>query len=151
MPEWELLVHTPAVFVRVANNRLTGYGTWKSVRRMGDRAFRPSRDLRSTTAMKLRSERPHVEMSGKGRGERKALGLKDVPPTFLVSVAAKGFSPAVSLLFATLAGRCISVADKGLRGSTARPLERRGAGVHPPIRWKTIKTKGLQNGVPVSV
>ena len=24
-------------------------------------------------------------------------------------------------------------------------------GVHPPIRWKTIETKGLQNGVPVSV
>ena len=86
---------------------------------MGDRAFRPSRDLRSTTAMKLRSERPHVEMSGKGRGERKALGLKDVPPTFLVSVAAKGFSPAVSLLFATLAGRCISVADKGVSSAVS--------------------------------
>src|SRR5207245_10699136 len=28
VPEWELLLHTPAVFVRVANNRLTGYGTW---------------------------------------------------------------------------------------------------------------------------
>jgi hypothetical protein len=32
-----------------------------------------------------------------------------------VSVAAKGFSPAVSLLFATLARRFISVAAKGLR------------------------------------
>ena len=35
-PKWELLVHTPAVFVRVANEGVGGYGTWKSVRRMGD-------------------------------------------------------------------------------------------------------------------
>jgi hypothetical protein len=37
-PNWELLVHIPAVFVRVANTRLTGYGTWKSIRKMGDEA-----------------------------------------------------------------------------------------------------------------
>jgi len=37
VPEWELLVHTPAVFVRVANTEVTGYGTWKSVRKTGDR------------------------------------------------------------------------------------------------------------------
>src|SRR6266446_3050094 len=36
-------------------------------------------------------------------------------PLFFVSVASKGFSLAVSLLFATLAGRSISVAVKGLR------------------------------------
>jgi hypothetical protein len=36
VPEWELLVHTPAVFVRVANKGVTGYGTWKRVRKMGD-------------------------------------------------------------------------------------------------------------------
>jgi len=30
VPFWELLVHTPAVFVRVANKGVTGYGTWKS-------------------------------------------------------------------------------------------------------------------------
>jgi hypothetical protein len=35
-------------------------------------------------------------------------------PVFFVSVASKGFSHSVSLLFATLAGRCISVAGKGL-------------------------------------
>jgi len=35
-------------------------------------------------------------------------------PLFFVSVAAKGVSSTVSLLFATLAGRCISVAAKGL-------------------------------------
>jgi hypothetical protein len=33
---WEESPHTPAVFVRVANTGLRGYGTWKSVRRMGD-------------------------------------------------------------------------------------------------------------------
>ena len=38
-------------------------------------------------------------------------------PLFFVSVASKGFSPAVSLLFATLAGRRISVAAKGLTGA----------------------------------
>ncbi len=35
-PKWELLVHTPAVFVRVANKGVAGYGTWKNIRRMGD-------------------------------------------------------------------------------------------------------------------
>jgi hypothetical protein len=38
-------------------------------------------------------------------------------PVSLVSVAAKGFSQAVSLLFATPAGRSIRVAAKGLRRS----------------------------------
>jgi len=31
VPFWELLVHTPAVFVRVANKGVAGYGTWKGV------------------------------------------------------------------------------------------------------------------------
>jgi hypothetical protein len=35
-------------------------------------------------------------------------------PRFFVSVASKGFRDMVSLLFATLAGRAISVAAKGL-------------------------------------
>jgi hypothetical protein len=35
-------------------------------------------------------------------------------PVFFVSVASKGLSHAASLLFATLAGRSISVAAKGL-------------------------------------
>ena len=34
IPERELLVHTPAVFVRVAAKGLTGYGEWKNIRRM---------------------------------------------------------------------------------------------------------------------
>ena len=38
-------------------------------------------------------------------------------PLFFVSVASKGVSPAVSLLFATLAWRSISVAAKGLTGA----------------------------------
>jgi hypothetical protein len=37
-----------------------------------------------------------------------------------VSVASKGFSQAVSLLFATLTGRFISVAVKGLKEEEAR-------------------------------
>jgi hypothetical protein len=36
-------------------------------------------------------------------------------PVFFVSVASKGLSPAVSLLFATLAGRSINVAVKGVK------------------------------------
>jgi hypothetical protein len=39
---------------------------------------------------------------------------------FFVSVASKGFSQTVSLLFATLAGRSISVAAKGLKEEEAR-------------------------------
>jgi len=43
-------------------------------------------------------------------------GKAALPPTavFFVSVASKGVSHAVSLLFATLAGKSISVAVKGL-------------------------------------
>jgi hypothetical protein len=37
VPEWELLVYTPAVFVRVASKGLTRYGTWKKVRKMEGR------------------------------------------------------------------------------------------------------------------
>jgi hypothetical protein len=39
---------------------------------------------------------------------------------FFVSVASKGFSYIVSPLFATLTGRSISVASKGLREEEAR-------------------------------
>ncbi len=42
-------------------------------------------------------------------------------PLFFVSVASKGLSPTVSLLFATLAGKTINVAAKGL----TRTLRRR--------------------------
>jgi hypothetical protein len=38
-------------------------------------------------------------------------------PLFFVSVAATGVSRAASLLFATLAGRSVSVAAKGVRGA----------------------------------
>jgi hypothetical protein len=34
VPEWEFWVHTPAVFVRVANKGLARYVTWKKVRKM---------------------------------------------------------------------------------------------------------------------
>jgi hypothetical protein len=42
---------------------------------------------------------------------------------FFVSVASKGFSKTVSLLFATLAGRCISVAVKGFREAGRSKVE----------------------------
>jgi hypothetical protein len=45
---------------------------------------------------------------------------RDPYPVFFVSVASKGFSYTVSLLFATLAGRFISVAAKGLREEAGR-------------------------------
>ena len=32
--KWEEYPHTPSVFVRVTSKGLTGYGTWKCVRRM---------------------------------------------------------------------------------------------------------------------
>ena len=68
------------------------------------------------------SERLSVEASRKsGRGHHsERLGArqgKQRPhPLFFVSVASKGLSSAASLLFATLAGRFISVAAKGLMG-----------------------------------
>jgi hypothetical protein len=37
VPIWELLVYTPAIFVRVANKGVARYGTWKKVRKMGDK------------------------------------------------------------------------------------------------------------------
>src|SRR5260370_35594456 len=59
------------------------------------------------------SERPNVKF-------RRMLVNHDTPsPLFSVSVASKGLRPAVSLLFATLAGQSISVAAKGIRGGSS--------------------------------
>jgi hypothetical protein len=66
---WELLVHTPAVFVRVANKGVTGYGTWKRVRKMGDRER-----LHLGTFESLNVEET--------RGGRKIFGLKEVTRQF---------------------------------------------------------------------
>jgi len=49
-----------------------------------------------------------------GPGAERNTWLEGGYPLFFVSVASKGLSQAVSLLFATLAGRYISVAGKGL-------------------------------------
>jgi hypothetical protein len=35
-PKWEEYPHTPGVFARVASKGLTGYGTWKKIRKMED-------------------------------------------------------------------------------------------------------------------
>jgi len=86
--EWEYNPHTPGVLVRAASKGLAGCGTGKSVRKMGG-------------------------------GVKCAAMWKNVPdcPRFFVSVASMGLSQAVSLLPATLAGRSISVAAKGLMGA----------------------------------
>jgi hypothetical protein len=47
---------------------------------------------------------------------------------FFVSVASKGFSQTVSLLFATLAGKSISVAAKGLKAIVGSDPDKVGAG-----------------------
>ena len=49
---------------------------------------------------------------------------RDPYPVFFVSVASKGLSQAVSLLFATLAGRSISVAAKGLKATVGDDSDR---------------------------
>ena len=54
---------------------------------------------------------PHVE-----------LGVPS--PRFFVSVASKGFSLAVSLLFAALTGKAINVAAKGLMGRSVGACQR---------------------------
>jgi hypothetical protein len=51
-------------------------------------------------------------------------------PLFFVSVASKGLSLPVSLLFATLAGRSISVAVKGVMGAD---------------RWRESKREGWED------
>ena len=58
---------------------------------------------------------------------------------FLVSVASKGFSCGVSLLFATLAGESINVAAKGLNAMAERDSDRVGAGP-----WTVVS--GEKNG-----
>src|SRR5258708_14528246 len=62
-------------------------------------------------------ERSTLRMSGFSSPWRSAVfAEKAPPPLFFVSVASKRLSQAVSLLFATLAGRSVSVAAKGLKG-----------------------------------
>jgi hypothetical protein len=54
IPKWEEYPHTPGVFVRVANAGLTGYVTWKSVRRMG--AEREGKESRWHPPVYVRAE-----------------------------------------------------------------------------------------------
>jgi len=46
--------------------------------------------------------------------------LSTPSPVVFVNVASKGFSYTVSLLFATLTGRCVNVAAKGLTEEEVR-------------------------------
>jgi hypothetical protein len=54
--------------------------------------------------------------------------LSTPSPVFFVSVASKGFSYTVSLLFATLTGRSVSVAGKGLKRKVGSDSDMVGAG-----------------------
>src|SRR6266478_3753697 len=77
-------------------------------------------------------KRLHVETferptAGKARRER-TFWLEGCTPLFFVSVASKGLTPTVSLLFATLAGRSISVAAKGLTGEFLEAWQGRASG-----------------------
>jgi hypothetical protein len=65
------------------------------------------------------------------------------PPLFFVSVAFKGFILAVSLLFATLAERCINVAAKGLEAIACRDPER--VGTFGPDRVGVCGLKGRRS------
>ena len=68
-------------------------------------------------------ERSTLRMSGFSSPWRSAVfAEKAPPPLFFVSVASKRLSQAVSLLFATFAGRSISVAGKGLKAGVAVTL-----------------------------
>jgi hypothetical protein len=68
VPFWEFRAPTPAVFVRVANKGVAGYGTWKKIRKMGD-GFRASTPRRVGTSKRLRRE---------GREKRKTLVARDL-------------------------------------------------------------------------
>ena len=61
------------------------------------------------------------------KGESKSVE-RCAPPVFFVSVASKGFSFGLSLLFATLAGICVSVASEIVRerGGRGRKKEKIG-------------------------
>jgi hypothetical protein len=59
-------------------------------------------------------------MSNESASEGGNVWFEGDSPCFFVSVASKGFSQAVSLLFATPAGRSVSVAANGLIEEDAR-------------------------------
>ncbi len=68
------------------------------------------------------------ERKGVGESERSNVGRSMGGPLFFASVASKGLSLDVSLLFATLTWRFISVAAKGLKAIVGRNPDRVGAG-----------------------
>src|SRR5712692_9355119 len=83
-----------------------------------------------------------------GSGEGQLVYEKAGPPLFFASVASKGLSPAVSLLFATLAGRSISVAAKGLMGADCwQESNRAGPEDSEGVRrtaWRASMVRGAQ-------
>ena len=72
-------------------------------------------------------------------------------PRVFVNVACKGVTNTVSLLFATFARGCVSVADKELRSEevreSARPLEARGKRADSGRVAGERRTPGLKDGL----
>jgi hypothetical protein len=62
----------------------------------------------------------------------------------------KGLASWLSLLFATLVGTAISVADKELKARAPVLSEVAGRGVHPPF-LDEFENKGVAKWVPVDV
>ena len=101
-PEWELLGDTPAVLRKSVEpfdcTRLVKHSWCKE--RQESEAGEESFDSSAVGGLRMRI--------------RQGCARRGPLPLFFLSVASKGVSSAVSLLFATLAGRSISVAAKGL-------------------------------------
>jgi hypothetical protein len=77
VPEWELLVHTPAVFVRAANTRLTGYRTWKKIRNLEELLEGPPLPppfLKRYDSKRVRGWGSAKRLWGKDLGKRKEGG-----------------------------------------------------------------------------
>src|SRR5258708_38963352 len=91
-------IPTPGCFVQRVRNRLK------------------IKELCFWSAQKSAQESEKKGLESRGERQVKRCEVDGRPPTplFFVSVASKGLSQAVSLLFATLVGRSISVAAKEL-------------------------------------
>jgi hypothetical protein len=70
VPNWELFVYTPAVFVRMAYTRLTEYVTWKSAEALDSKVFAAGRF--SAFALQLEEEIGATPPPVKSKRVRKA-------------------------------------------------------------------------------
>jgi len=75
----------------------------------------PAWNSGETGDVKGKKDNAETQSSQRSAERKEGYSTKDPSPVFFVSVASKGVSRAVSLLFATVARGSISVAAKGLR------------------------------------